>query len=287
MSSGINIRTFNGATAIVTGGASGIGRALAVELAARGCEVVLADRQIDLAREVTDHIGASGGKARAIEIDVTDFSAVEKLVHETARQSGRLDYIFNNAGISIGGLVDRHEIGDWNQIVDVNLLGVIHGTHAAYPIMAEQGFGHIVNTASLAGLIPVPGAASYATTKAAIVSLSRSLRAEAAHRGVRVSALCPGAVRTPMLDGCGKYGKVLGDISPEMLNDFIEKMKPMPADRFAKKVLRGVQKNKTIIIVPSWLRVIWWMDRLFPGLVMFFTQKSFQKLQAKISPDAS
>ncbi len=282
MSSRKEIRRFRDATAIVTGGASGIGRALAEELARRGCEVVLADRQIDLAKEVASKICSLGGKARAEEIDVTQSSVVERLARETVQRTGRLDYMFNNAGISIGGLVDLHGIEDWDRIVDVNIKGVIHGTHAAYPIMIQQGFGHIVNTASLAGLIPVPGAVSYATTKAAIVGLSKSLRTEAAHRGVRVSVLCPGAVRTPMLEGCGKYGKVLGDISPELLNDFIERLKPMPADRFAKKVLKGVKKNKAIIIVPSWLGMIWWLDRLFPNLVMFVTGKSFQKLQKNI-----
>jgi short-subunit dehydrogenase len=282
MSSGKKIRVFDGATAIITGGASGIGRALAGELAQRGCEVVLADRQIGLAKEVASAMCASGGNARAVEIDVTQFPAVEKLVLETVQRSGRLDFFFNNAGIAIGGNVDDHDIEDWNRIVAVNLGGVINGTQAAYRVMVDQGFGHIVNTASMAGLIPVPGAASYATTKSAVVGLSISLRVEAAHKGVRVSALCPGAVRTPILDGCGKYGKMLTDMSPEMQRDVIEALKPMPAARFAIKALRGIRKNKAIIILPSWVGVIWGMYRLFPNLVMWIVRKSFQKLEKKL-----
>src|SRR5512139_3959380 len=96
------IRVFNGATAIVTGGASGIGQALAEELARRGCEVVLADLQIELAQEVVSGINASGGKASATKVDVRDFPAMKQLVQDTVERSGRLDYIFNNAGISIG-----------------------------------------------------------------------------------------------------------------------------------------------------------------------------------------
>jgi NADP-dependent 3-hydroxy acid dehydrogenase YdfG len=115
------IRIFNRATAIVTGAASGIGRGLAEELAKRGCEVVLADRQIRM---------------------------------------GRLDYIFNNAGIGIGGNVKNFGIEDWNQMMDVNLRGIINGVQAAHKVMITQGFGHIVNTASLAGLMPSPGTAS-------------------------------------------------------------------------------------------------------------------------------
>ena len=157
MESNKTIRIFNGATAIVTGGASGIGRALAEELAKRGCEVVLADLQIELAEEVASEIHVSGGKAKAVKIDVTDFPAMEHLVQETVKRTGRLDYIFNNAGIVIGGYVNHLGIEDWNQIVNVNLRGVINGIQATYPIMMTQGFGHIINTASMAGLMVGPG----------------------------------------------------------------------------------------------------------------------------------
>src|SRR4030042_5567326 len=206
------IRIFDGATAIVTGGASGIGRALAEELAKCGCEVVLVDLQIESAEEVASKIRASGGKAKAVKIDVTDFSAMEQLVQETVARTGRLDFIFNNAGIVIAGPVDRLGIEDWNQIVDVNLRGVINGTQATYKIMMKQGFGHIINTASMAGLGAGPGNVAYTTTKHAIVGLSKSLRAEAAQYGIRVSVLCPGAVRTPILEGGGNYGKMFIDI---------------------------------------------------------------------------
>ena len=191
MESGKTIRIFDGGIAIVTGGASGIGRALAEELAKRGCEVVLADLQIELAQEVASEINASGGKASATKVDVRDFPAMKQLVQDTFERNGRLDYIFNNAGISIGGNVNHFGIEDWNQILDTNLRGVINGIQAAYQIMINQGFGHIVNTASMAGLMPSPGAVAYAATKCAVVGLSQSLRAKAAHFGVRVSVLCP------------------------------------------------------------------------------------------------
>jgi len=275
------IRIFDGATAIVTGGASGIGRALAEELAKRGCEVVLADLQIESAEEVASEIRASGGKAKAVKIDVTDFSAMEQLVQETVARTGRLDFIFNNAGIVIAGPVDRLGIEDWNQIVDVNLRGVINGTQATYKIMMKQGFGHIINTASMAGLGAGPGNVAYTTTKHAIVGLSKSLRAEAAQYGIRVSVLCPGAVRTPILEGGGKYGKMLIDIPPEELRRMFEILRPMSPNIFAEKVLKSVAKNKAIIIVPSWWKVFWWIDRLSPSLGIFLAQKHFQYTQKK------
>lgn len=281
MESDKTIRIFDGATAIVTGGASGIGRALAEELAKRGCEVVLADLQIELAEEVAFAIRAAGGKAKAVKINVTDFLAVERIVQETVERTGRLDYIFNNAGIAIGGLVSHYGIEDWNQIVDVNLRGVINGIQAAYPMMMKQGFGHIINTASMAGLMPGPGSVGYTTTKHAVVGLSESLRAEVAQMGVRVSVICPGVIRTPILEG-GKYGRMLIDIPPEQMRRLWKKLKPMSPNVFAKKVLNLVAKNKAIIIVPSWWKRFWWINRLSPSFGIFLAQKNFQRVQKEL-----
>jgi short-subunit dehydrogenase len=275
-------RIFEGATAVVTGAASGIGRGLAEELAKRGGEVVLADRQIELAKAVATEICDSGGQATALKVDVTDFMAVEQLVQETVERTGRLDYIFNNAGIGIGGSVSHYGIEDWNQMMDVNLRGVINGVQAAHKVMVTQGFGHIVNTASLAGLTPSPGNVAYAATKHAVVGLSNSLRAESAHLGVRVSVLCPGFVRTAILEGGGKYGKMLIELSPEQhaqMLAMIEKFKPMSPNIFAKKALNSVAKNKAIIIVPTWWKLLWWMNRLFPSAGIDLVGKSFQKMQ--------
>ena len=282
MESNKTIRIFDGATAIVTGGASGIGRALAEELVKRGCEVVLADLQIELAEEVASQIRVSGGKAKAVKIDVTDFPAMQHLVQETVKRTGRLDYIFNNAGIVIGGSVNLYGIEDWNRIVDVNLRGVINGIQAAYKIMVAQGFGHIINTASMAGLMHGPGSVAYTTTKHAVVGLSESLRAEAAQMGVRVSVICPGAIRTPILEGGGKYGKMLIEIPPEQVRRMLERLRPMSPNIFAEKVLNSVAKNKAIIIVPSWWKLFWWINRLSPSLGMFLAQKRFQKMQKEL-----
>ena len=280
MNSNKMIRIFDGATAIVTGAASGIGRALAEELARRGCEVVLADLQIELAEEVASGIRISGGKATAIEVDVTNFPAVDRLVQETVKRTGRLDYLFNNAGISIIGSLHRYTIEDWNQIINTNLCGEVNGVQAAYKIMAGQGFGHIVNTSSMTGLVPSPATIAYAATKYALVGLSVSLRSQAEGIGVRVSVLCPGAVRTPLLIG-GKYGKVL-DISTERLLRMWEKFKPMSPDLFAKKALNLVAKNKAIIIVPWWWKLFWWINRLSPSLGIIVARKRSEMVRKQL-----
>ena len=282
MASDNKIRTFAGATAIVTGAATGIGRALAEELAKRGCEVVLADLQAALAKEVAAEIRTLGGKARAVRIDVTDFPAMKRLVKESVRRTGRLDYIFNNAGIAIGGGVHLYGIADWHKVIDVNIRGVINGVQAAYPVMLEQGFGHIVNTASMAGLMPGPGNTVYTMTKHGVVGLSLSLRGEAALMGVRVSVICPGVIQTPILEGGGRYGRMLIEIPPEEMRRLFERLRPMPPHVFARKVLGAVAKNRAIIIYPRWWRVFWWINRLSPALGLSLAQRTFQRNLKKL-----
>ena len=269
------LRIFDGAVAIMTGGASGIGRALSEALGRRGASVVLADRQVALAQEVADGIQERGGQASAVELDVTDFAAVDQLVRATAQDQGRLDYMFNNAGIAIGGEVRLCQIEDWDSVLNVNLHGVVNGVQAAYPVMLSQGCGHIVNTASMAGLLPMPAAVSYATTKHAVVGLSKSLRVEAASYGVRVSVLCPGFIRTPILHG-GKYGKNLQPVPPEVQEKFIRQYRPMAPAVFAEKVLDALARNKALIIVPGWWRLFWWLSRLSPALEFSLAQRSYR-----------
>ncbi len=269
------LRIFDGAVAIMTGGASGIGRALSEALARRGACVILADRQIVLAQEVAAGIRESGGQASAVELDVTDFTAVDQLVRATAQAQGRLDYVFNNAGIAIGGEVRLCQIEDWDSVLNVNLHGVVNGVQAAYPVMLSQGYGHIVNTASMAGLLPMPAAVSYATTKHAVVGLSKSLRVEAAPYGVRVSVLCPGFIRTPILYG-GKYGKQLQPMPPEVQEKFIRQYRPMDPAVFAEKVLDALARNKALIIVPGWWRLLWWISRLSPALEFSLAQRGYR-----------
>lgn len=276
------LRMLQGATAIITGGASGIGRALGMELARRGCEVVLADLQAELAEEAASAITRSGGTARAARTDVTDFAAVQELVRETVARRGRLDYMFNNAGIGIGGDVTCFRIEDWNRIIDVNFRGVVNGIQAALPVMVKQGYGHIVNTASMAGLMPTPGSAAYSATKHAVVGLSKALRAEMAIAGVRVSVLCPGVVRTPILDCGGRFGGIVGNVPRDMVLRMWEKLRPIPPELFAQKALDAVAKNKAIVIVPSWWNLFWWLHRFFPLFGLFLMQKSFENMKQEM-----
>jgi NAD(P)-dependent dehydrogenase (short-subunit alcohol dehydrogenase family) len=286
MNSGGTLRIYEGAVAIVTGGASGIGQALSEALARRGASVILADLQRERAHKVASAIQADGGQATTAEVDVCDFDAVNRLVEAIVNQHGRLDYIFNNAGIGIGGEVRWYGLEDWHRVLNVNLYGVVNGIQAAYPVMIRQGFGHIVNTSSMAGLVPSPGVVSYSTAKHAVVGLSLALRVEAASAGVRVSVLCPGVIRTPILEA-GQYAKMRQPPSPELLRAHWERLRPMDPQKFAPKVLRAVARNRAIIIVPWWWRFFWWLYRLSPGLNGRVTRKMLADMNKSLEQEGT
>ena len=252
-------------SAVVTGAASGIGRALAEQLASNGIQVTLADRQFELAERVATDIRAAGGVAAAAELDVRDAERFGDVVRSAAADAGRLDFLFNNAGVVVFGEVRDYEQSDWEHTIDVNLRGVAHGIQAAYPLMIEQGFGHIINTASMAGLVPGPLQGVYTATKHAVVALSRALRVEARRYGVRVSVVCPGVIRTPILSG-GQYGTIKRSVDPSILAAHFDRLLPMDPERLAYRVLRAVDRNRAIIIEPKLGRLLWYLDRLLPGL---------------------
>lgn len=270
------LRVYEGAVAIITGAASGIGLALAEALAQRGAQVILADLQGDVAKERAEQIRANGGQVSAADLDVTDFGAVEDLVQQTVRTAGRIDYLFNNAGIAVVGEVANYQLEDWHRVLDVNLRGVVHGVQAVYPVMCAQGFGHIINTASIAGLFPFAGLLSYSASKHAVVGLSTCLRLEAAYFGVQVSVLCPGAVDTPIATG-GRFGKVLSPLPPAMQRQLWEKTNPIPPETFARSALSAIARNKAIIIIPWKWKLFWWLYRLSPSLTLALGWRRYRK----------
>jgi NAD(P)-dependent dehydrogenase (short-subunit alcohol dehydrogenase family) len=267
----------SGEIAFVTGGASGIGAALATKLVDGGAEVWIADRQIGAAQELAQRLDSGGAKAHAIELDVRSYPSFESAVAEAVRQSGRIDYLFNNAGIGAGGEIDSYTLDDWNDVFDVNLRGVVHGIQAVYPIMIRQRSGHIVNTASMAGLVASPGAAAYTATKYAVVGISKALRVEAERHGVQVSVLCPGAIRTPALTG-GKFGRIPSISDEELLKSW-ERLRPMAPEKFAERALRAVLRGDAIIVVPTWWKAFWYLERLSPALSMRSTKVALKRIR--------
>jgi len=277
---------FTGTVAFITGGASGIGRALAEALADRGAEVVVADRQVEEGEAVAASIRARGGTARAVALDVRDAAAFDAAAREVVKRSGGIDWFFNNAGIGVAGDVERYTQRDWDDVLDVNLRGVTHGIQAVYPHMVARRRGHIVNTASMAGLVPMPGAASYNATKHAVVGLGKALRVEAARHGVRVSTLCPGAIRTPILTG-GRYGRTENvGVDAATVQAWWERVRPMDPRAFAEQVLDAVVRNEAYIIVPRWWRALWWLERVAPALSLRLATRLHEERQSMMKKTA-
>ncbi|WP_193611514.1 SDR family NAD(P)-dependent oxidoreductase [Nocardioides lijunqiniae] len=250
--------------AIVTGGGSGIGAALCRALVASGDHVVVADLDEVAAQRTVDSVRGSG-TARALRLDVTDAAAVQAAVDDVVAREGRLDLMFNNAGISLGGETEELTLAHWNAIIDVNIRGVVHGVAAAYPVMVRQGAavgrgGHIVNTASMGGLMAAGLLTSYVMTKHAVVGLSLALRSEAAAKGVGVTVVCPSAVDTPILDK-GAVGRFHG-------RDYFLKgqgvRRPHDPDVLAQEVLRAVAEDRGLLVTPRTARATWLFGRLAP-----------------------
>lgn len=233
---------------IVTGGNSGIGYALCEELLKRGAVVYMAGRNpkkvVDAAEKLSEH----DDRIHTVIMDVTVQEQVQKGIEDVVNREGRLDILFNNAGV--GGTIpfSTATLDDWKNIIDTNLWSVIYGVHTAVPIMLKQKFGHIVNTSSIAGIVPPPFQALYCLTKFGVTGLTESLKYEYADKGLNFSTICPAFVASAIFNK-GIDGKPKGDLN--IPDD------AYPAFKAAEDILDGVQKQEGIICVPNEIRDDW------------------------------
>jgi NAD(P)-dependent dehydrogenase (short-subunit alcohol dehydrogenase family) len=238
---------------VVTGAASGIGFALSGALLNNGAIVFMADRDTDLLSSAVEQLGAHAGRVHSAIVDVTKQNEVQQLIQDAATRHGRLDVLFNNAGVGGTMPIGDATLEHWRRIIDLNLWGVVYGIDAALPIMRRQGSGHIVNTASIAGLIPCPYQALYCTTKYAVAGLSESLRFELADENIHVSVVCPANVASRIF-GTDILGRRVDVAPPE---------DAIPASEAAEAILIGVANQEGIIALPESVRVLWrryWSD---------------------------
>lgn len=271
-------------TVAVTGAGSGIGKALASALVRRGAHVWLSDINGPAAEAATREIGEG---ARFAALDVADSEAVTAHVQDVARQHGRIDALFNNAGIGVGGDLRELNLAHFDRSLDVNVRGVVHGILAAFPIMKAQGSGIIVNTASAAGLLGLPLMAPYAMSKHAVVGLSNSLRFEAAEHNVQMNVLCPMAIETPLLET--DISRDLGAPWRPDIRGYLTRVggPPYPVDRFVDYALRQIERNKGIIVAPLGARLRLGFARVFPGVVERMTRSAYRDVLRTRPPDAS
>jgi 3-oxoacyl-[acyl-carrier protein] reductase len=200
--------TLSDQVAVVTGGGRGIGAAIARKLAGMGAQVVICGRRLSPLQSTVRAITSAGGKAKAIECDVTDLRSVEKMAAQTEQQCRRIDILVNNAGIGgFGGPLHQMPPDSWDQVLNTNLRGVFYCIRAFAPMMMKGRGGHIVNVSSLAGKNPLPNGAAYAASKWALNGLSYSVAEELRGHNIRVSVICPGSVNTELSPHTGKDPK--------------------------------------------------------------------------------
>jgi NADP-dependent 3-hydroxy acid dehydrogenase YdfG len=229
----MNIDDLNGKVVAVTGASSGIGEATALACARAGAAVALAARRTERIEELAERITKDGGRAIAVPTDVGEEDQARAFVQRAHSELGRLDVLVNNAGVMLLGPIENAPTEEWRRMIHANILGVLYCTHAALPLMREQGSGHIVNVSSVAGRIARAGSGVYNLTKFGVGAFSESLRQECVAIGVRVTLIEPGAVAT----------ELPGHNRPEVLEQMAKRfagVTPLAAEDIAAAILYAI-----------------------------------------------
>jgi NAD(P)-dependent dehydrogenase (short-subunit alcohol dehydrogenase family) len=246
------IMEIQGQIAVVTGAASGIGRATAIALAREGADLVLADVNDDRLEEVRREIAALGHRGIAVHTDVSKLQDVRNLFDRSISEMGRVDILMNNAGVHLLGAAEKIPIADWEWMVGINLWGVVYGINVFLPHMLERGSGHIVNTGSITGLIGSESSMPYVATKFAVVGMSECLVAYLRPKGIGVTVLCPGSVATNIFERerVVPFGDDFDDARKEFFGAFANQggwsQLPWPVlspEEVAEKVVHAIKEN--------------------------------------------
>ena len=263
-----------GKTAVVTGAGSGIGRATALALAAAGSRLAVTDLDIDAAREVASRIGEQGGAASAFALDVRDQDGVIRAAEEIRQAMGAPAVLVNNAGIAVGGYFLDTSYESWSEIIAVNLLGVVHCCRAFVPVMAASGRGgHVVNIASMLGYTGIRGAGAYCATKFGVLGFSESLRAELVDHDIGVSTICPGMVRTNIINA-GILESSTEDVEARRVSiQALYEKRNFAPDRVAAAIVKAIRRNRAVVPVAPEAWLAYYLKRWTPGLLAWITRR--------------
>jgi NADP-dependent 3-hydroxy acid dehydrogenase YdfG len=231
-----------GKVCVVTGASSGIGAATARKLAGAGAAVALTARREERLNELSQEIESGGGRALAIPADITKEDEARSVIERANSELGRLDVLINNAGVMLLGPIQGADTEEWRRMVDINLLGLFYCTHAALPVMRDQGGGHIVNISSVAGRTASLGVAAYNATKWGVVGFSEGLRQEALHVKVRVTVIEPGFVATELQDHS------TDPMAKAAIEDMRQKTTPLEAEDIAESIYYAVSQPERVSV---------------------------------------
>ncbi len=263
----------------ITGGASGLGRELALIYARAGARVCIGDVHEQRGEETRQALMAAGAaEARFIPCNVTQENDLQQVADTLSNDWGGLDLLFNNAGVAGAGAIEDVPLTDWEWIININLLGVVRGCKVFTPIFKRQGHGHIVNIASMAGLLDVPRMASYNVTKAAVVALSTTLEQELMEHGIGVSVVCPSFFQTNLEEGMRSTDPGL----KKMMNKLLASGK-LSAEQVATFIVDSVRDGKVHILPHASGARLWQAKRYLPHSLY---SKMFQKSTQRMKPRA-
>ena len=261
------MKNLRGEVALVTGAGSGIGRATALALGQEGCRVAVTDIDSAAATVTVEQIVNGGGTAASWAYDVTDPDRGAALAEEVGRELGTVSILVNNAGIAVGGFFLDSSRDSFDRVVASNLMGVVHGCRAFLPAMVESGrAGHVVNIASVLGQIGMRGVSAYCMTKFGVVGFSESLRAEMWSHGIGVSTICPGMIRTSIVDN-GMLESSDADIEKKRAKiEALYQKRNFPPEKVARAVVSAIRRNKGVVPVASEAWFGYYLKRWTPWL---------------------
>jgi len=261
----VAVATLSGKRCFITGAASGIGRATALAAARQGAELYLTDIQGEALERTVAEVGSSGGRvAHSQALDIRDHDAVAALAEEIHATHGSMDVVMNVAGVSTWGTIERLEHSDWQQMIEVNLLGPISVLESFVPAMIEAGRGgHVVNVSSAAGLFGLPWHAAYSASKFGLRGVSEVLRFDLRRHRIGVSLVCPGGVRTPLVQSAEIVG--VDKQSPRM-RAMVRRFEShaVSPEHVAERIVAGVERNRYLVFTSADIRIGHWAQRYFP-----------------------